>query len=306
MKELQQLAKFITNPQYRFYILSRYGFFNYWPDEKYLKRKFELVFGYELDLENPQTFNEKLQWLKLYDRNPLYTTLVDKVAVKEYVANRIGSQYIISTLGVWEKAEDIDFDNLPNQFVLKCNHNSGLGMCICKDKSKLDVRKVKKELAKGLKQDYYLTNREWPYKNVPPRIIAEPFLTDNTHSDLVDYKFFCFSGVPKYCQVISDRSTNECIDFFDMEWDLQEFTGLQCPHYPHYPHKIDKPNCLEQMKQACGVLAKGILFVRVDFYEVQGKMYFGEMTFYPASGFGEFSPKEWNKKIGDLVVLPTK
>ena len=305
MKELQQLAKFITNPQYRFYILSRYGFFNYWPDEKYLKRKFELVFDYELDLENPQTFNEKIQWLKLYDRNPLYTTLVDKVAVKEYVANIIGKEYIIPTIGVYNNAEEIDFNKLPNQFVLKCNHNSGLGMYICKDKRNLNIKKIKKELLKGLKQDYYMTNREWPYKNVPRKIIAEQYMEDGQTKELCDYKFFCFNGRPVFCQVISDRSTNECVDFFDMNWQHQNFTGLT-KEFPNCAIEPIRPISFDKMKKACEVLTKNIPFIRVDFYEINGKMYFGELTFYPASGFGKFHPNEWNKKIGDWLVLPNK
>ena len=250
-------------------------------------------------------FNEKLNWLKLNDHNPLYTTLVDKYAVKKWVADKIGEQYIIPTLAVWEKAEDIDFDALPDQFVLKVNHDSG-GLVICKDKSKLDRQAAIAKLSRALKNNGYWYGREWPYKNVKPCIIAEAFMSDGQHADLTDYKFFCFNGIPLYCQVISDRSTGEKIDFFDMEWNFQKFTGLHRPHYPHYPHypyKIEKPICFENMKQVCGILAKDIPFVRVDFYEVQGKMYFGEMTFYPAGGFGEFSPNEWNYIFGDKLIL---
>lgn len=278
------------------------------PDSLYLRYVYWRCMGKWLNLSNPQTFNEKLQWLKLHDRNPLYTMLVDKYAVKKWAADKIGEQYIIPTLGVWKHFDEIDFDKLPVQFVLKTTHDSG-GVVICHDKNTFDKQAARKKLEKSLKTNFYYMGREWPYKNVPPCIIAEPFLVNDNHRDLVDYKFFCFGGTPKYCQVISDRRTNECIDFFDMEWNLQEFTGLQCPHYPHYPHyphKIEKPIRFEPMKWACGVLSKDIPFVRVDFYEVYEKMYFGEMTFYPASGFGEFSPKEWNKKIGDLLKLPQK
>ncbi len=302
-----KIINFIVNESYRFNILANKGFFYNWSDEKFLKIKFELTFGKRLNLDNPQTFNEKLQWLKLYDRNPLYTTMVDKYKVKEYVANIIGKEYIIPTLGVWNNPEEIDFDKLPNQFVLKCNHNSGLGMYICKDKSNLDIQKVKKELSKGLKQNYYLTNREWPYKNVPPRIIAEQYMEDCKTKELRDYKFFCFNGKPSYCQVISDRNTNESIDFFDMNWNFQNFTGLHLHKpFPHAKNIPQKPITFEKMKQICAILAKDIPFVRVDFYEINCKMYFGELTFFPATGFGQFYPNEWNKKIGDLLILPQK
>lgn len=298
--------RFARDPHYRFDKLYERGLLNWMPDTQYLKYKFKAVFGYELNLDNPQTFNEKLQWLKLHDRNPLYTTMVDKYAAKEYVGNIIGKEYIIPTLGVWNSFDEIDFDKLPNQFVLKTTHDSG-GIVICRDKHIFDKKAARERLEKSLKNNFYYMGREWPYKNVPPRIIAESFMENPGYADLTDYKFFCFNGMPYYCQVISDRNTNECIDFFDMEWNLQEFTGLHNPNYPHYPHyprKIGKPICLGQMKLACSVLAENIPFVRVDFYEVKGKMYFGEMTFYPASGLGEFSPKKWNQKMGDLVILP--
>ena len=279
------------------------------PDRIYIQMQYFYHFHRFANLKNPRLFNEKLQWLKLHDRNPLYTTLVDKYTVKKWVADKIGEQYIIPTLAVWEKAEDIDFDKLPNQFVLKCNHSGGGNVVICRDKTQLDKQAAIKKLTSQLQNNNYWYGREWPYKNVVPRIIAEAFMSDGQHTDLTDYKFFCFNGVPLYCQVISDRSTGEKIDFFDMEWNLQEFTGLHRPHYPHYPHypyKIEKPICFEDMKQACGMLAEGIPFVRVDFYEIKGKVYFGEMTFYPAGGFGEFAPDEWNYTFGEKLMLPHK
>ncbi len=253
------------------------------------------------NLKNPQLFNEKLQWLKLHDRNPLYTTLVDKYAVKKWVADKIGEQYVIPTLGVWEKAEDIDFEKLPNQFVLKVNHDSG-GLVICKDKSKLDRQTATAKLSRALKNNGYWYGREWPYKNVVPRIIAEKFMSDGQHTDLTDYKFFCFNGVPLYCQVISDRRTSEKVDFFNMDWQHQPFTGLM----KRFPHADSAPVCpvnFSLMKQICQQLSANIPFVRVDLYEINGKVYFGEMTFYPAGGFGEFTPKEWNYVFGEKLVL---
>ncbi|MBP5617108.1 MAG: hypothetical protein J6X06_04905 [Elusimicrobiaceae bacterium] len=296
---------FILDSDYRFRVLAFLGFFDHCSDEKYLKRMFRSVFNYDLDLNNPKTFSEKLQWLKLYDRNPLYTMLVDKCAVKKWVAEKLGQEYVVPNLGMWNSPDEIEFDKLPNQFVLKCNHNSGLGMCICKDKSKLDVQKVKQALGNGLKQNYYLTNREWPYKNVARKIIAEEFLSDGKNQDLADYKFFCFGGIPHYCQVITDRNSVEKVDFFDMNWQHQPFTGLTKP-FPHADKMPKIPSCFEKMKQACHILAKDIPFVRVDFYEVNGKMYFGEMTFFPASGLGKFTPDKWNETIGDKLKLPSK
>ena len=302
MKQLRKLYKLLTSSNYRFNILANYGFFNHWADEKYLKRKFKSVFGYELDLDNPQTFNEKLQWLKLHDRNPLYTTLVDKYAVKQWVADKIGSQYIIPTLGVWNSPNEIDFDKLPTQFALKCNHNSGLGMCICKDKSKLDIKQVKKELEKGLKQDYYLTNREWPYKNVPRKIIAEQFMVDDKTQELRDYKFMCFNGQAKCCFVCTDRFSQQGlkVTFYDNNWQLMPFER----HYARCPTSLNRPFNYDKMLNLAGKLSQNIPFVRVDFYSVKGNIYFGELTFYPGAGLEKFNPFEWDKKIGDWLILP--
>ena len=300
----KKLHLFLFNPDVRFIQLAGRGFFNHWPDEKYLKRKFKAFLGYELNLKNPQTFSEKLQWLKLYDRNPLYTTLVDKYAVKKWAADTIGQQYIIPTLGVWNSFDEIDFDKLPNQFVLKTTHDSG-GVAICRDKTHFDKQAACKKLTRSLKHNYYYSGREWPYKNVPHKIIAEAFIGNNTQKDITDYKFFCFNAQPAYCQVITDRTTQEKVDFFDMQWQHQPFTGLQKP-FPHAKIHPSRPACFDQMKQACALLAKNIPFARVDFYEVNQKMYFGEITFFPASGFGTFTPDTWNKAMGDRVKLPIK
>ncbi len=301
-----KIYKFLFNPSVRMGYLCKLGFYDKMPDNKFLKKKFKLELGYELNLDNPKTFSEKLQWLKLNDRKPEYTKMVDKYAVKKYVADKIGKQYIIPTLGVWSNPDDIDFDKLPDKFVLKCTHNSGLGMCICRDKSKLDILKVRTKLRNGLQQNYYLTGREWPYKNVKPRIIAEQYMEDTQTTDLRDYKFFCFNGEPVYCQVISNRTTNETIDFFDMEWKHQEFTGLALPSKPFNNSPVPVPVQFEKMKKIAKILAKESAFLRVDFYEVKGNLYFGELTFYPASGFGEFTPDKYNLIIGKMLKLPEK
>lgn len=273
------------------------------PDKQYLQMMYWLHLGRKLNLKNPKTFNEKLQWLKLYNHKPEYTIMVDKVKAKEYVAKLIGEEHIIPTLGVWDDPDDIDFDALPDQFVLKCNHNSGTGMCICRDKSKLDIEKVKAELRKGLKENYYMRWREWPYKNVPRKILAEKFMVDESGTELKDYKIFCFNGEPRYCQVISDRNTDEKIDFYDMHWKrLVGLVGLNDKvHNSEYA--IPCPESFEDMKQMASLLAKSIPFSRIDFYEINHQAYFGEITFFPATGFGNFNPREWNVKMGDMITL---
>ena len=282
-------------------ILSRIAWL--FPDKLFLKLLFRLHLGYPLNLDNPRTFSEKLQWLKLYNRRPEYTRMVDKYEVKKYVADLIGEEYIIPTLGVWDRVEDIDFATLPNQFVLKTTHSGGnTGVVICKDKATFDINACKKKLQKSLHDNIYKSLREWPYKNVKPRIIAEQFLSDDFNSDLPDYKFFCFDGVPHYCQVIKDRNSEETIDFYDTEWNLQEFIGLLATK--HSNNEIDKPFNFKIMIVIARYLSRNIPFSRVDLYEINGKVYFGEITFFPASGFGKFSPHEWNYTLGNLIKLP--
>ena len=271
------------------------------PDYLFLKREFRLHVGYPLNLRDPQTFGEKLQWLKLYNRNPLYTKLVDKYAVKKWVADKIGEKYIIPTLGVWKKFDDIVFDNLPNQFVLKCTHDSR-GLVICKDKLTLDVVTARKKLKKALKYNFYYDGREWPYKNVSPHIIAEKYIEDEL-GELTDYKFFCFDGVPQYCQVIRGRCTQETIDFYDMDWNHMPFVGLT-RGVKNGLRPISKPKKFDDMVGICEKLSSGIPFVRVDLYNINGTILFGELTFYPACGFGVFEPNEWNYSIGKLLKLP--
>lgn len=302
---LSKGIKFLKDKDYRFNILSNYGFYDSMDDEEFLKRKFKSNLKYDLNLLSCNTFSEKIQWLKINDRKDIYTILVDKYKVREYIKEKLGEEYLIPLIGIWDDPDDIDFNKLPDQFVLKCNHNSGLGMCICKDKSKLDISKVRRELKKGLKQDYYLAGREWPYKNVSRKIIAEKYMKNEYETELKDYKFFCFNGEPKYCQVITDRSINETIDFFDMEWNHQEFIGLNSKYskYSNSKHPIEKPVTLEKMKEFAYILAKNTKFVRIDFYEIEKKLYFGEITFYPASGFGDFTPSEWNAKLGEMINL---
>lgn len=289
----------------RFKIMNRLGLCDNMPDEEYLKKQYKAIMGKKLNLDNPRTFNEKLQWLKLHNRRPEYITMVDKYAVKQYVANKIGEEYIIPTLGVWDNAEDIDFDKLPNKFVLKCNHNSGLGMCICKDKSKIDIPRTIALLNKGLAQNYYLHGREWPYKYVKRRIIAEQYMEDNPDSqELTDYKLMCFNGKIKCSFTCTSRYAKEGlrVTFFDTNWKKMPFER----HYPSEFGTIAKPKTYGEMTQLAEKLAEKIPFVRVDFYEIKGKPYFGEMTFFPGNGMEEFTPEEWDETLGSWIELPNK
>lgn len=270
-------------------------------DELYLKIVYWLSMGKRLNLKNPKTFNEKLQWLKLYNRKPEYTIMVDKVKAKEYVAKIIGKEHIIPTLGVWDDPDEIDFDALPNQFVLKCNHNSGMGMCICRNKSKLDIAKVKRELRKGLRQDYYMTNREWPYKNVPRKIMAEKFMQDGNKPDLTDYKFFCFNGEPKMMYVSHDNAEHATTDFFDMDYNRLPIR-MKDPNSEVLP---EQPKEFEEMKQYARQLSKNMPFLRVDFYVICHVVYFGELTFFHNSGLTPIRPTEWEYKIGKWLKLPS-
>lgn len=271
------------------------------PDPLYLKLEFLRCMKKRLNLKDPKTFNEKLQWLKLYDRKRSYTTMVDKYEAKKYVADRIGEEYIIPTLGVWEKFDDIDFDSLPDQFVLKCTHDSG-GLVICRDKSKLDIEAAKKKINQSLQNNYYWHKREWPYKNVKPRIIAEQFMEDSQTGELRDYKFFCFDGEVKALFIASERQAAEetKFDFFDAEYNHLPFTN----GHPNADTLPQKPGCFEQMKALAAKLSEGIPHLRVDFYEVGGKVYFGELTFFHWSGMMPFQPEQWDYTFGEWIELP--
>lgn len=284
------------------YYLGSKGMLRWMPDEMYLKMVFRSMLGYKLNLNDPQLFCEKIQWLKLHDKNPMYIQLADKYAVKLYLAELIGDDYIVPTLGVWNSFDEIDFSLLPSQFVLKCTHDSG-SVFIVKNKQEMNVDILRKKMERALNHNYFWDGREWPYKNITPRILAEEYLEDIQGGELRDYKIYCFHGIPLFCQVISDRQTNKTIDFFDMNWNYQRFTGLSVPFVDHGIPDIPVPFNFSKMKDIAKRLSENSLFLRVDFYEVKGKLYFGEITFYPASGFGEFDPKEWNKKLGKLLSI---
>lgn len=256
--------------------------------------------GKKLDLKNPVTFNEKLQWLKLHNQNPEYSKMVDKYEAKKWVSERIGDEYNIPTLGVWNSFDEIDFTQLPNQFVLKCTHDSG-GLVICKDKSHFNKAKAKKKIEASLKRNYFLVGREYPYKAVKPKIIAEQYMEDTTTKELRDYKIFTFDGIAKALFISSDRQSGQTTaDYFDINFKPLDFTW----GYLHSKVLPSKPKSFDQMVKAAECLAKDTVELRVDFYEVNGKAYFGEMTFFDGSGFDEFHPEEWDKKFGDMIKLP--
>ena len=270
-------------------------------DKQYLKALFMYRFGYSLDLKNPKTFCEKLQWLKLYDRKPEYARMVDKYEVKKYVADKIGNEYIIPTLGVWDAPEDIEWEELPNQFVLKTTHGGGgNGVIVCKDKTKLDIKAVCKQLHKSLSSDLYKTFREWPYKNVSKRIIAESFLASPS-GELKDYKFFCFNGKVKCFKIDFGRFVEHHANYYSPAGQLLPFgeKGLE----PDPNHIEIMPENLNEMISLAEQLSDGFKFLRVDLYNIKGKIYFGELTFYPAAGLGELVPDEWNEKIGGFINI---
>ncbi len=271
-------------------------------DKRFLKLRYKRFIGKKLNLDSPISFNEKLQWLKLYDRRLEYITMVDKYLVREYISERIGEEYLIPLLGRWDCAEDIDFASLPDQFVLKCNHDSGC-VIVCKDKSTLDIQEAREKLAKQLKTNIYWHGREWPYKDVKPCIIAEKYMCD-TNGELNDYKLMCFDGEVKCSFVCSDRFTDKGlhVTFFDLDWNVMPFERS----HPSVQEGLPKPTQYGKMVELAKFLSANIPFVRVDFYEVDGKIYFGELTLYPGCGFEAFQPEEWDETLGSWIKLPLK
>lgn len=271
------------------------------PTKFYLSLRYRLVFKKKMNWKHPTTYNEKLQWMKVYDHNPLYHRLVDKYDVREYVSEKIGEEHLIPLFGVWDKFDDINFDELPNEFVMKCTHDSG-SVYICRDKAAIDKKKLKKQFADAQRRSQYRAGREWAYKGLKPKIIAEKFMVDDSCIGLKDYKFFCFDGEVKTLFVATDRGVegeDVKFDFFDTEYN----------HLPvRHGHKNANilPSCpenFEQMKKIASELSKGLRHVRVDLYNINGKIYFGEMTFYHHCGFVPFEPEEWDRTFGDWIKL---
>lgn len=299
---MNMLIKYIKNPWKIFSFFNNHNLMTWVPDKLHLKLLYRATMKKKLNISDPELFTEKMQWLKLNDRKDIYTTMVDKYMAKKYVADIIGEEYIIPTIGVWDSFDEIDFDALPNQFVLKCTHDSG-GLVICTDKSKLNKEKAKIKINKSLKRDYYKHAREWPYKNVKRRIIAEEYL-ENNEEGLHDYKIWCFNGKPVYIQYITGRTGNGTYEgFYDVDWNLQSFSY----HNPIMKAPVPRPVCLEKLIEFAEKLATDRPFLRCDFYVLEdGSIKFGELTFYPMSGMGIWHPEEMNETFGEMIDLNFK
>ena len=270
------------------------------PDKLYLTMLYQVRTGKKINWKNPKSFNEKLNWLKVYDRRQDYVKMADKYEVREYIKKKLGEEYLIPILGVWNKAEEIDFCSLPKQFVLKCTHDSA-SVVICKDKDLFNKEDAIKKLNKSLKINYFYPSREWPYKKIKPRIIAETYMVDDSHTELKDYKIYNFNGKPELIQVDFGRFTNHERNLYSTEW---EYIDEQI-EYPKNPNiQIMKPGNLNEMLQCAEKLSEGIPSVRTDFYSINGKTYFGEITFYQEGGFGKFETESYERKLGDLIKLP--
>ena len=280
-------------------MLSLFG--RFLSDKNYYRLQYFVILGRFPNIDNPSLFTEKLQWLKLNDHNTMYTKLVDKYEVKEYVSNIIGAQYVIPTLGVWNSPDEIEFDTLPDRFVLKTTFGGGCdGVIICRDKSSIDYGETIIKLRKSFETNPYLRAREWPYKNVPHRIIAEKYMEDDS-GELRDYKFYCFNGIPKVMLVASNRFSNHNFNYFDMDFNVLPITSAMGSQSDSC---IERPVCFEEMKEIAKKLAKDLTHVRVDLYCCQDKVYFGELTFYDSSGYDDLNSKEWNQKFGNWLSLP--
>lgn len=276
------------------------------PDKLYLKIQYFNLFGKKLNLRDPQNFNEKLQWLKLYNRQPQYTDMVDKTKVKQIVSKIIGEEHIIPTLGVYDRFDDIPFDELPENFVLKCTHDSG-SICVCKDRESFDIEEARKKINSFLRENYFYSCREWPYKNVKPRIIVEPFYDSLGKPNSIEYKITCFNGhlgFSTICKGIAhDTYEARTNDHYDKDFNI-------LPFYVYYKNSDnpikEKPPELSLMEEYAEKISSGIPYLRVDFYCIDGQVYFGETTFYTWSGLCDFQPPEWNDKLGKMIELPKK
>lgn len=298
---IDKIKQIIKKPSLVYLYLSYLGYFKNVPDEIHLKRLFKIMIGKPLNLNSPQTFNEKLQWLKINNRKNEYTNMVDKYEMKKIVSNLIGDSYVIPTIGVYERFDDIDFSILPKQFVIKCTHDSG-GLVIVRDKSKLDINKARKKINKCLKKNYYYFSREWPYKNIKPRIIVEKYMEDDKNESMRDYKFFCFNGEPKIMYISEGLENHKTarMSFYDMDFKL---TSCKRREYKQLEYKPDKPRNFKKMIDFSKLLSKNIPHSRVDWYEINGQLYFGEFTFFTCSGFISFEDSKWDYKLGTWINI---
>lgn len=297
------VKKIMKNPYALFpHIAHHCGYLKWMDDETYTKLMYRGATGKKLNLENPKLFNEKIQWLKLNNHNPDYVQMVDKHLAKKYVADKIGAEHVIPEYGVWDSFDDIDFSKLPDRFVLKCNHDCG-GYVIVEDKNAMDIPAAKAKLEKCLSRNYYWVNREWLYKDIKPKILAEKLMRDDeTENNLTDYKFFCFDGVPRYVYTVRDRQSNgsSLHRFYNTDWELQD---LDLDHRGEKKVAEKRPECLDEMLRIASVLSEGIKHVRVDLYLINGEIYFGELTFTHFSGCEHWDPEKWNEILGELLDI---
>ena len=287
--------KFFRNREFRLKLIQALRFI---PDRPYLKLVYWLKTGQHLNLEKPVTFCDKLNWLKLYNQHPEYTQLVDKIAVHDYLRKQLGEDIGLPMLGFWKHYDEIDFDALPEQFVLKCNHDSG-SVKVIRDKQKINHAEFRAFFEDRLKRNPFPDGREYPYKKVTPRILAEKYMTPPGEADINDYKFFCFNGKPEILFVATERSCECKFDFFDMDFKHLDITNI----HPQCGHELPKPECFNEMKMLAARLAKGMAFVRIDLYQIQGKVYFGEFTFFHAGGFWPLHPHDWEIKLGNMIQI---
>ncbi len=300
MSYSEKLTKVLKYPKKLLDLLGTRGCFHKMPDKAYLQRQYYARMGKALNIDKPKAFSEKLQWLKINDRNPEYTQMVDKYKVRQHIAEKLGKDYLIPLLGVWENFDHVDFDGLPNQFVLKSTHDSG-GVLICQNKSEFERGRAKRIFDKRLKNNYYWPTREWVYKSIAPRIIAEQYMVDETGAELKDYKLFNFNGEPRLIQVDFNRFTGHKRNLYTTSWEPIDVRFMY-PSDPNAP--IVKPLLLDKMLDCARTLSKGIPFVRSDFYSIHDRLYFGELTFYPEAGYTTFSPEVYDDEIGNWLALP--
>ena len=302
MSIINKAIRYVLDSDFRFIVDSAHGKYDNMPDREYIERLYRVRMGKHLNLDDPQTFIEKIQWLKLYDHKPQYTDMVDKCEAKKIAAALIGDSHIIPTIGVWDSFDDIPFDSLPDQFVIKCTHDSG-GLVICRDKKKFDKKSAREKINRTLKQNFFLHSREWPYKNVKPRIIAEKYMENTGDTSLTDYKFFCFNGNPEFIYVSNglENHATAHMSFVSLDWKRLEY---QRSDYLPFDELPEKPKCLAEMIEMCKIVSKNIPFLRVDLYEINGIVYFSEFTFSTCSGMIPFTNIQHDIEIGKKLVLP--
>ncbi len=304
-EKLYNVWKYIKNPEklfFKIYNYDNYRFAPLFPEKMYLKVLFKNRMNSKLDLKNPKTFSEKLQWLKLYDRKPEYATMVDKAEVKKYISEKLGEEYLIPTIGIYESVAEIPFDDLPEKFIIKCTHDSG-SVFICDKKKDINFDEIKTKLTQNLKTPFFYCSGEWVYKNVKPQVIVEEFISDENGNSPVDYKFFCFNGVMEIFKIDYNRFTKRAANYYNKKCELLEIGKVNS--IPDPTIKLDLPDNFKEMVEITEKLSKGIPFLRVDLYSVNNRIYFGELTFYPSSGIEAFVG-DGDNIMGDLLILPKR